>query len=104
MKSLTIHTLVVAVAMTLWATTSMAGEVSNLSMGSSEEDTISAVVATSPAPLHALSRLDTQSLAEQEMSDQELKAIEGGAPINDGRTTYYGTLKSGYDLKANAKL
>jgi bacteriocin-like protein len=73
MKSLTNNTLALAVAMTLWATVSMAGEVSTLPMGTSEKD-----AAASPAPFHALSRLDAQSLAAQEMTEQELKAVEGG--------------------------
>jgi hypothetical protein len=76
MKSLRNNTLVMAVAMTLWATTSMAGESSNLPVGSSEKD-ITATAASS-APLHALSRLEDQTLADQEMTDQELKAVEGG--------------------------
>jgi hypothetical protein len=72
------NTLVMAVAMILWATASMAGEVSNLPIGSSEKDTINASAAASPAPLFALSGLDAETLAEQEMTDQELKAVEGG--------------------------
>ena len=79
MKSLTIHTLVVAVALTLWGTPSMAasGEVSSLPVSPAEKDTTSAT-ATSAAPLYALSGLDAQTLAAQAMTDQELKAVEAG--------------------------
>jgi hypothetical protein len=77
MKSLAIHTLAMAVTITLWATTSMAGEVSNLPTRSSEKHSTSAT-APSPAPLFALSGLDAQTLADQRMTDQELKAVEGG--------------------------
>ena len=73
MKSLTNKTLAMAVAMTLWATSSMAGEMSALPMSSSEKGTISAT-----APFHALSGLDAQTLSEQAMTDQELQAVEGG--------------------------
>jgi bacteriocin-like protein len=82
MKSLTKNTL--AMAMTLWTTAAMAGEKSNPPMSLSEKD-ISATVAASPTPLHALSRLDAQSVAEQEMTDQELKAVEGGDYIETFR-------------------
>lgn len=40
--------------------------------------THSVPAATSAAPLYALTHLDAQSLATQEMTDQELKAVEGG--------------------------
>jgi bacteriocin-like protein len=48
---------------------------------SSEIDTPSATSATAPVPLYALSRLEAETLAEQEMTDQELKAVEGGASM-----------------------
>lgn len=82
MKSLTIHTLVVAVALTLWGTPSIAAnsEMASLQVNSAEQsDRHSAPTATSPAPLYALSRLDAQSLAEQEMTERELRAVEGGS-------------------------
>jgi hypothetical protein len=81
MKSLRNNTLVMAVAMTLWATTSMAGEVLKLSVGSSEIDTHRAAVASSTTSFHALSRVDAQTLAEQEMTDQELRSVEGGMTL-----------------------
>ena len=81
MKSLRNNTLVMAVAMTLWASASMAGELSNLPVSSSEKDQISATSAASSPLLHALNRLDARSLAEQEMTDEELKAVEGGLVV-----------------------
>jgi hypothetical protein len=72
MKPLMNNTLAMAVAITLWATASMAGEVS---ISSSEKDPISA---TAAAPYFALTHLDAKTLAEQQMTDQELKAVEGG--------------------------
>ena len=79
MKSLTNNTLMMAMAMTLWATASMADEVSNLPMNSLEKDTVSASAAAYPAPLHALSHLDAQILGDQVQTEQELKAVGGGA-------------------------
>jgi len=55
-----------------------AAEFSGQPLSESEKLTTSATPATSPAPLYALHRLDAQSLAAQEMTDQELKAVEGG--------------------------
>jgi hypothetical protein len=80
MKALTTHTIVVALALALCGTPSMAGEVSNLPVSSSDKDITAA--AASPSPLYALNRLDTQSLAAQAMTDQELKAVEGGGCVD----------------------
>jgi hypothetical protein len=77
MKSLTIHTLAVAVAIVL-GTASMASAVELSTVPVNQKDTASVTAATAPAPLHALSRLDAPALAEQEMTDQELMAVEGG--------------------------
>jgi hypothetical protein len=93
MKSLTINTLVVAVALTLWGTASLAA--SELS-GQSEKDTPSATVATSIVPLHALSRLDASTLADQEMTDQELKTVEGG--LFDSVLLAWRLTREGYDI------
>jgi hypothetical protein len=83
MKSLMSKTLVPAFAMALWATSSIAatGEMSSVPVSPTEPEqaTQPAAVATVPAQLHALNRLDTQSLAAQTMTDQELKAVEGGS-------------------------
>jgi hypothetical protein len=79
MKSLTTKTLVVALSLTLCWTPSMAAvEFSGQPLSQSEKDTRSAAAATSAAPFYALNRLDAQTLAEQQMTDQELKATEGG--------------------------
>jgi hypothetical protein len=59
-------------------TPSMAMDVSSLPMTQSEKDRQGASTATSSVPLYALSRLDARTLAEKEMMDQELKAVEGG--------------------------
>ena len=58
-----------------------ATEFSGQPLSQSENDTHSATAATSPAPFYALNRLDAQTLAEQEMTDQELKATEGGLVV-----------------------
>jgi bacteriocin-like protein len=82
MKSLTINTLAVALAMALWGTPAMATsrEMPSLPVSPAEQtDTHSVATATSSVPLHALNRFDAQTLAAQEMTDQELKAVEGGA-------------------------
>jgi hypothetical protein len=80
MKSLTKLTLVITVAVTLWSTAAMAGEVSNLPVSSAaQSDRPSATTATSSVPLYAVSRLEAQTLADQAMTDQELKAVEGAA-------------------------
>jgi hypothetical protein len=83
MKSLTIHTLVVAVALALSGTPSMAAmEFSDQPVSSAADgDTYSATPATSTVPLYALSRLDAQTLAKQEMTEQDLKAVEGGLVV-----------------------
>jgi len=82
MKSLTIHTLIVAVALLGTSSMAAAGELSTLTTNPTEQrDTHSANAATSAAPLFALSGLDAQSLADQEMTDQELKAVEGGQTV-----------------------
>jgi hypothetical protein len=99
MKTLTIHTL--AVALTLWGTSSLAAtvEVSSLPVTPADQtDTHKATEGTSAAPFHALNRLDAQTVAEQEMTDQELKAVEGGAgalmdvTVGTGGTTITTTL------------
>jgi hypothetical protein len=76
MKPVTIHTLVVAVTLALSGTTSMAAQLAGQPLSQSEKQTTSATE-TSPAPLFALSGLDAQTLAEQAMTDHELKAVEG---------------------------
>jgi bacteriocin-like protein len=59
------------------------GEVSPVPVSPADQtDTHKATEATSPAPFHALNRLDAQTLAEHEMTDQELKAVEGGFMID----------------------
>ena len=73
MKS-TIKTLVVAMVL---GTASVAAAAELSSVPVRQKDTSSAT-ATTAAPLHALSRLDAQSLEAQEMTDEELKAVEGG--------------------------
>jgi len=81
MKTLTINTLGVALALTLWGTSSMAAamELSGQPVSPAEQrDRPSATAATPTVPLYALTRLDAQSLAAQAMTDQELKAVEGG--------------------------
>jgi hypothetical protein len=93
MESLMSKTLVAAFAMALWATSSIAatGEMSGVPVSPAEPDTQHAAVVTVPAPLHALNRLDTQSLAAQAMTDQELKAVEGGSiysHMNNALTWY----------------
>ena len=98
MKSLTNNTLAMAVAMTLWATAAMAGEMSNLPVNLSEKNTTSATAANSPVLLHALSRLDAKSLAAQAMTDQELKVVEGGWSVSDLPRT-----KMGWDIPMNVK-
>ena len=93
MKSLMNNTLAVAVAMTLWATAAMAGEVPNVPVDTAKQTDISSITGgTSTAPFHALSSLDTQSLATQELTDQELKAVEGGSIysfMSNALTWYY---------------
>ena len=82
MKSLTIHTLVVALSLSLcWTPSMAAAEFSGQPLSEPEKQTISANPAISGAPLYALHRLDAQSLAAQEMTDQELKATEGGLVV-----------------------
>jgi lactobin A/cerein 7B family class IIb bacteriocin len=83
MKPLTIHTLVVAVALALWATPALAVmELSDQPVSSIEDrDTHSAVSPTSTIPLYALSRLDAQTLAAQEMTEQDLMEVEGGLVV-----------------------
>ena len=59
-------------------------ELSSVPVSPAEQtDTHSATVATASAPLYTLSRLDAQTLADQEMTDQELKAVEGGRTLVD---------------------
>jgi hypothetical protein len=78
MKSLTVKRLIVVVAMVLWVTPSLAMDVSNVPVGTPEQtDKSRTMVSPSAALLYALSGLDTESLAEQEMTDQELRGIVG---------------------------
>ncbi|MCM3902346.1 MAG: hypothetical protein ND866_11620 [Pyrinomonadaceae bacterium] len=86
MNSMANKTVLVALALTLWGTSSMAatGELSPLPVSPAEQsDRHSVTAATAPVPLFALTRLDTQSLAAQAMTDQELKAVEGGKASNE---------------------
>jgi hypothetical protein len=76
MKSLTINTLLVAAALALSVTPSMAASVETANPGE-ESDRHRVTGAASSAPFHALSRLDAQSLEEQKMTNEELQAIEG---------------------------
>lgn len=78
MNSLANKTVLVALALTLWGTSSMAAAVELSTANPAEQDTLRGTVATAPAPLYALTRLNAQSLAAQAMTDQELKAVEGG--------------------------
>jgi lactobin A/cerein 7B family class IIb bacteriocin len=95
MKALTIHTVVVAVALTLLATTSMAAmEMSSLPINQLKTDTHRATAATSSVPLYALNRFDAHTVAEQEMTDQELKAVEGGASNSEIANGLYGALSN----------
>jgi bacteriocin-like protein len=90
MKSFMIHTLVVAVAL---GTASMAASAELFPVTPAEKlDSPIATAATSAAPLHALSRLDASKLTEQEMTDQELKTIEGGASNSEIANGLYGAL------------
>jgi hypothetical protein len=85
MNSLANKTVLVALALTLWGTSSMAatGEGSLVPVSPAEQrDQHSVTAATAPVPLFALTRLDAQSLAAQAMTDQELKAVEGGKITN----------------------
>ena len=79
MKSLTIHIVAVALALAM-GTPSLAatGELSSQPVSQSEQDTLGRTAETATAPLYALSRLEAHTLAAQEMTDQELKAVEGG--------------------------
>ena len=79
MKTLANKTVLVALAMAVWGTPALAAtvELASLSVSASEKDTHRATAATAPTPLYALSRLDAETLAGQQMADQELKAIEG---------------------------
>jgi hypothetical protein len=94
MKSLTIHTLVVAAALALSGTPSLAaaGEFSTSPVSQVEKDMHNVTAATSADPFHALSGLDARSLEEQEMTDQELDAVDGGMfadnPLAPPRTWY----------------
>jgi len=78
-----------------------AGELSTATPAE-QTDTHHTTAATSPVPLHALSRLDTQSLAAQEMSEQELKAVEGGTmpgftlPAGDGWVAFGAGIVAGF--------
>ena len=85
MNSLANKTVLVASALTLWGTSSIAatGELSPLPVSPAEQsDRPSVTAATAPVPLYALTRLDAQTLAAQAMTDQELKAVEGGSGFN----------------------
>jgi hypothetical protein len=94
MKSLTSKTSVAALAIALWATSSIAGtgEIFSVPVGQLETDTHSVMAATPPATLYALSRLDAQTVVGQAMTDQELKAVEGGASNAETVSGLYGAL------------
>ena len=80
MNSMANKTVLVALALTLWGTSSMAaaGELAPLPVSPAEQsDRHSATAATPTVPLYALSRLEVQSLGAQAMTDQELKAVAG---------------------------
>jgi hypothetical protein len=86
MNSMANKTVLVALALTLCGTSSMAatGELSPLPVSPAEQsDRHRVTAATAPVPLFALTRLDAQSLAAQAMTDQELKAVEGGTASNE---------------------
>jgi hypothetical protein len=83
MKSLTIYTLVVAMAVGAIPLIAAAGEVPNLLVNRSETNSHKATASTSTVALHALNRLDAQTLAEEEMTDQELEAVEGGTSMTE---------------------
>jgi bacteriocin-like protein len=77
-----------------------AGELASVPVISPEQSDIhSAILATSAAPLYALKSLDAETLTAQEMTDQELKAVEGGEVIYvDGRLIGQGGAWVYYDL------
>jgi hypothetical protein len=80
MKSLTIHTLLVPLALTLCGAGSLAAmELPNPLVSQSEQKTIAAPAVTHGTALYAMNALDTESLTSQEMTDEELKAVEGAA-------------------------
>ena len=88
MNSLANKTVLVALALTLCGTSSMAatGELSPLPVSPAEQrDRHSVTAATPTVPLFALTRLNAQSLAAQAMTDQELKAVEGGGVVHSPR-------------------
>jgi hypothetical protein len=108
MKSLTIYTLVVAAALALWGTPSMAtsGELASVSVSPAEQSDKQRA-ATSAVPLHALSRLDAQTLAEHEMTDQELKLVEGGQlglELGDVATGIYGSFLYGFSKSCGCQV
>jgi hypothetical protein len=78
-------------ALTFSATSFAAtGEMSSMPVSSvQEKDTHRAAATTASAPLHALRHFDAETLKEQAMTDQEMKAVEG---------TFFGiSLVVGYD-------
>jgi bacteriocin-like protein len=110
MKALTIHTLVLTVALLGTSSMAAAGELSTVTVSPTEQrDTHSATKATSSSPLFALSSLDTQSLAAQEMTDQELQAVEGGTYIavpqapSGYETFYVGFYKGWYTSQCSCR-
>jgi hypothetical protein len=91
MKSGTIYTLAVAMALTFSATSFAAtGELSSIPVSSvQQKDTHRAAATIASAPLYALRHLDAKTLTEQAMTDQEMKAVEG---------TFFGlSIVVGYD-------
>jgi hypothetical protein len=95
MESLTSKTLVTVLTMALWATASIAatGEMPSVPVRPAEQnDSHSATAATPQAPLYALSRLEAQTVVGQAMTDQELKAVEGGASNAETVSGLYGAL------------
>jgi bacteriocin-like protein len=84
MKTLTINKLAVAMAIALWETSSLAATGKSSMANSAGQTEIQPIVATSVVPLYALSHLEAQTLAAQEMTEHELNAIEGGTYLAQG--------------------
>ena len=83
MKLLTIRTLAIVIVLALSVNPSVAGtDLYGQPVSSAvDRDTDSVTPEASMPPLYALSRLEAQNLAEQELTDQELKEVEGGLVV-----------------------
>jgi bacteriocin-like protein len=96
MKSLANKTILVALAMALWGTSSSmaaGGVMSTVPVRQAEDKEMkSTTTATSILPLYALTALDEEILAAQEMTDQELKAVEGGMSNSESISQLSGAL------------